>query len=104
MSGPIRLAAAVAALLLFGCAGSAGRAQTRDTAVLDVSCPVADAVLWVDDRYVAQVRDLAAGLALSPGRHQIELRHDNYHPYYGEIDLAAGERLHLDLELAEALP
>ncbi|HTE54205.1 MAG TPA: PEGA domain-containing protein [Kofleriaceae bacterium] len=96
----------VAAATALGAAGCAASAPTtrRDTAILHVTSPVADAVVWVDGRYVAQVRDLRGGLALSPGHHQIELRHERYHATYGEVDLARGERVRLDLELAEALP
>jgi hypothetical protein len=53
---------------------------------------------------VAQVRDLAGGLALPPGRHQIELRHERYHATYEEVELGRGQRLRVDLAMAEALP
>ena len=86
------------------CGGAGARPTRSDRAVLEVACPVTDAVLWVDGRYVAQLRDLRGGVALRPGHHQIELRHDLYHAYYGELDLRAGQRLRVDVPLAEALP
>jgi hypothetical protein len=92
-----------AALGLGACAG-ASRPVASERAVLEVRCPVADAVVWVDGRYVAQVRDLRGGLALRPGHHQIELRHERYHAYYGDLDIAAGQRVRIDVPLAEALP
>jgi PEGA domain len=96
-------AALLALLTLAACGGSARPVRT-DQAVLVVSCPVQDAVLWVDGRYQDQLRDLPGGVALAPGRHQIELRHDRYHAYYGEVELGRGQRLRLDVQLAEALP
>jgi hypothetical protein len=72
--------------------------------VLEIECPVRDAVLWVDGRYLAQLRDLRGGVALSPGHHQIELRHDRYHAHYADIELRRGQRLRLAIPLAEALP
>jgi hypothetical protein len=104
---PGRSSAILALLLLAAplpaCGGGPAKPRT-DRAVLEVSCPVEDAVLWVDGRYLAQLRDLRGGVALAPGRHQVELRHDRYHAYYGEVELGRGQRLRLAVELAEALP
>ncbi len=102
----IRAAAATVllALAVAACSGHTQAGASRDRAVLLVESPVADAVLWVDGRYVAQLRDVRRGLALAPGRHQVEIRHDRYHAYYGEVELARGQRLRLAIELAEILP
>jgi hypothetical protein len=89
---------------LASCPRGTGDAAARDRAVLVVRSPVADAVLWVDGRHVAQLRDLRAGVSLSPGRHQVEIRHDQYHAYYGEVELTRGQRLELEIELAERFP
>jgi hypothetical protein len=102
-----RLAALALGLALLagpGCSGASRTATRQDRAVLVVRSPVTDAVLWVDGRYVAQLRDLRAGVTLTPGLHQIELRHDRYHPYYGEVELAVGQRLELEVALAERFP
>jgi hypothetical protein len=87
-----------------GCGGGGAGSRPGGRAVLVLSCPVAEAVLWVDGHYVAQLRDLRGGVALPPGHHQIELRHDTYHAYYGDIHLGTGQRLRLEVELAEILP
>lgn len=99
---PGRSSALLLALLL-ACGGTASPAPAG-RAVLEIACPVRDAVLWVDGRYVAQLRDLPGGVALAPGSHQIELRHERHHAYYEEIHLARGQRLRLPVELAESLP
>lgn len=116
MSGPSSLSSArgflsallfvtvLLAIWLPGCGAARTPAVRSDQAVLEVSCPVADAVLWVDGRYLAQLRDLRGGVALPPGRHQIELHHDRHHAYYGEIVLRRGERRRIEVPLAEALP
>jgi hypothetical protein len=97
-------AALALAALLTACAGTASPTTTGNRAVLEVQCPVPDAVLWVDGRYIAQLRDLRGGIALRPGPHQIELRHDRYHAHYAEITIRPGQHLRLPIALAESLP
>jgi hypothetical protein len=97
-------AALLFALSLAACGGAGQAPATAGRAVLEIECPVRDAVLWVDGRYLAQLRDLRGGVALSPGHHQIELRHDRYHAHYADIELRRGQRLRLAIPLAEALP
>jgi hypothetical protein len=104
MPAPNRLFLAAALLAALGCGGAQTPTDPDDRAVLRVTCPVADAVLWVDGRYVAQLRDIRGGVALPPGRHQIELRHDRHHAHYEQIELAVGQRFQLEIELAEAFP
>jgi hypothetical protein len=89
--------------LALACGGSRAGDGAADRAVLVIDSPVADAVLWVDGRYVAQLRDIRGGVRLPPGTHQIEIRHDNYHAYYGQLTLRATQRLRLTVELAEKL-
>jgi len=100
-----RAASAVllAAALALACGGGRGGDGAGNRAVLVIESPVADAVLWVDGRYVAQLRDIRAGVRLPPGVHQIEIRHDNYHAYYGELRLRPTQRMRLTIELAEKL-
>jgi len=103
---PGRSSALLLALALYSpaCGGTGAAPARAGRAVLEIDCPVRDAVLWVDGRYLAQLRDLPGGVSLSPGHHQIELRHDRYHAHYADIELRQGERLRLAIPLAEALP
>lgn len=100
--------AAVAMLMtLAACPGSRGASPTgvgKNDAIVLIQCEVADAELWVDDRFVAEVGRLRRGIALSPGDHRIEVRHDRYHTHYEEIQVAARERRTVAVELAESLP
>ena len=98
-----RAAAALLLAIACACGGSRGGDGAGNRAVLVIDSPVADAVLWVDGRYVAQLRDIRGGVRLPPGVHQIEIRHDSYHAYYSELTLRATQRLRLTVELAEKL-
>jgi hypothetical protein len=89
--------------LACACGGARGGDGAANRAVLVIDSPVSDAVLWVDGRYVAQLRDLRGGVRLPPGVHQIEIRHDSYHAYYNELTLRATQRLRLTVQLAEKL-
>jgi hypothetical protein len=73
-------------------------------AVVALDCPLADAEVWVDGRFSALVGDFRGGMALSPGTHQIVIRHDRYHDAYTELELKPGERRALAIRLAERLP
>jgi PEGA domain len=65
---------------------------------------VADAQVFVDGRFVGPVNVIKGGIALDPGKHRIELRHDDYFSRYVELDLARAEKKKLQLELAPVLP
>ena len=100
-------ALAAAVLLLVACPGSGGKSPTgagKNDAIVIIRCEVADAELWVDDRFVAEVGRLRGGISLSPGAHRLELRHDRYHTHYEELEVTARERRTLSIELAESLP
>ena len=94
----------LALFLAAACSGSQRGAADGDRAVLVIESSVADAVLWVDGRYIAQLGDLRRGVPLPPGHHQIEIRHDRYFAHYAEVDLVRGEYTRLQVELAEILP
>src|SRR5690606_27873363 len=95
-----------ALLHALGCGGSQATrdsaARARDAVVM-IECPVADAELWVDDRFVSHLGRLKRGVAVSPGAHRIEIRHDRYHTHYEELTVEARERRTLTVELAEIL-
>jgi hypothetical protein len=92
----------LALLLVAGCSGAAPRPDDTGGTVLRFQTPARDAELWVDGIYVEQ--GVAHGVRLRPGRHQIEVRHDRYHTWYGEVSLAPGEQRTLVVDLAEILP
>lgn len=89
-----------------GCGGAPATSTRVDKndAVLTIECEVRDAELWVDDRFISEIGRLRGGIALSPGDHRIELRHDDYHTHYAEITVVARERRALEISLAERLP
>ncbi len=92
-------------LVLAACGGAhqAGRTSTND-AVMYVTSNVADAQVYVDGRFVGAVHLVKAGIAVDPGKHRIELRHDDYFSRYAELDLQKSEHTKLDLDLAPVLP
>jgi len=65
---------------------------------------VADAQVYVDGRFVGPINVIKGGIALDPGKHRIELRHDDYFSRYVELDLARAEKKKVQLELAPVLP
>ena len=65
---------------------------------------VSDAVVWFDGRFLGPVGVMRGGIAVAPGRHRLELRHDDYFSHYQELELAPRQRLTLDIELAPVLP
>jgi hypothetical protein len=99
-----RVGIPIAVLAVIAC-GGASRSASPDTndAVVMIDCPVGDAVVWVNGRYIRQVRELRGGMALSPGHHFVEVKHDGYHTFYAELDLRARERRTLVVRLAEML-
>lgn len=105
-----RLAAAVAlavALASSACGHAAPRAPSRiaaTDAIVRVQASVPDAGLWIDGRFIGAVDSLRGGVALDPGPHRLELRHEAYFVHYQELDLAPGQRLTLAIELSPVLP
>ena len=102
------LAAALGLILLvaLGCSGPGhnrrgDRDHSRD-AVITFDCPVRDAEVWVDGRYL--VDGLRRGISLAPGDYRIEIRHDRYHTLYFEVTVAAGEHRVITARPAEILP
>ena len=102
-----RGAALVVALALAGCGGTTGRVRggaDGDDAVVQIRASVADAALWFDGRFIGPIGGLRGGIAVEPGKHRLELRHDDYFSHYQELDLAPRQRLTVDVELAPVLP
>lgn len=104
-----RLMAALCVMVVCwaACSGSAATGQrrvARTDAIIRIQCNVADAELWIDDRFIAPVGSLRSGIALGPGKHRVEIRHDRYHTHYDELELAAQEKRTLIVDMAEILP
>jgi hypothetical protein len=95
-------------LLLAGaCAGTPARDPSRrdaDDAVVKIETEIEDASLWVDGRFIGPIGGLRGGIAVEPGRHRLELRHDAYWSHYEELDLAPRQQVSLVVELAPLLP
>ena len=100
------VAATLLVATLAACAGAAGPGarEPSQTALVLLDCEVADASVWVDDRYLGEIGPLSGGVALAPGTRRIEVRHDRYHTYYARIALDPHERKTLQVHLAPELP
>jgi hypothetical protein len=94
---------ALALLAAAGCPGARTGPPGEGGATLRVDCPVADAMVWVDDVAVGEVRELPRGVRMRAGEHRIEVRHDRYHTRYLMVTLRRGEERVLQVALAEVL-
>lgn len=111
MRAPSRRAAAAgllaaAAGLLAACGGARPRPGEvdADDAIVQVRSNVRDAQVYVDGRFVAPLSAVGGGIAVEPGFHRFELRHDAYFSSYLELELGRAERRRVQLELAPVLP
>jgi hypothetical protein len=82
---------------------STSRVSASD-AIFWVKSNVPSAGLYVDGRFVGPVGGLKGGVAVVPGKHRLEVRHDDYFARYVEVDLQRAERKRLEIELAPVLP
>ena len=76
----------------------------RSDAILILKSNVRDAQLYVDGRFVAPLNAMGGGVAVTPGMHRFELRHEDFFSSYLEIKLARAERKNISLDLAPVLP
>ena len=77
---------------------------TADDAIFWVKSNVPDAGVYIDGRFVGPVGRLRGGVAIVPGKHRLEVRHDDYFARYVELDLKRADRQHFEIELAPVLP
>lgn len=94
-----------ALLVLVACGAAApkhGRAE--GDAIMYLGSNLADAQVYVDGRFVGPINLVKAGIAVDPGKHRVELRHDDYFSRYAELDLKKAEKKTLQLDLAPVLP
>lgn len=75
-----------------------------DDAIVKMKSNVTDAQLYVDGRFIGPLGALRGGVAVEPGTHRFELRHDDYFSSYLELTLARAERRQVALEMAPVLP
>ena len=92
------------AIMIAGCGAASQRRATRSLdAVVKVTCNVPSAEIWLDERYVAEVGTVVDGIAMAPGSHQLVIRHDDYHTFYGELTVEPREQRVLVTTLAAKL-
>ena len=102
-AGRLRLPAIALVLGTLAC-GSATRAVPPSTAaILQVDCRVPDAMIWIDDQAVGEIREMPQGVRVRPGAHRVEVRHDRYHTRYYLLTLRQGEARTLHVTMAELL-
>lgn len=98
--------ALVLTLALGACSGAkvSPTGVTREDAIVVFKSNVRDAQVYVDGKFIAPLDAMRAGVAVVPGTHRFELRHEDYFSSYLELTLAKAERKKVSLELAPVLP
>ena len=92
-------------LALVACGPKVGpNGVTADDAIIKVKSNVRDAQVYVDGRFVAPLQALRGGIAVEPGTHRLELRHEDYFSAYVEMTVARADRKSIAMELAPILP
>lgn len=99
-----RALVSLAVLVGLACGPASSRRAETSKAILVIACPQSDAEVWIDGEYLRVAKELRRGVRLPIGRHRVEVRHDRFHSMYYEVELAAGERRTLQVELAARLP
>ncbi|HLL24169.1 MAG TPA: PEGA domain-containing protein [Kofleriaceae bacterium] len=82
----------------------AANGVSRSDAILAIQSNVRDAQVYVDGRFVTPLDAARGGIAVTPGTHRFELRHEDHFSSYLELTLAKGERRKVSMELAPILP
>ena len=92
-------------VLVLGCGGAQpAHRSTGNDAIMYLTSNLPDAQVYVDGKFVGPINLVKAGIAVDPGKHRVELRHDDYFSRYAELDLQRAEKKKLDLDLAPVLP
>lgn len=73
-------------------------------AIVYLRSNVRDAQLYVDGRFIAPLDALGGGVAVAPGSHRLELRHEDYFSSYLELTVTRAERKKLAMDMAAILP
>jgi hypothetical protein len=77
---------------------------TRDDAIVLVKSNVRDAQVFVNGRFVTYLHAAGGGIAVTPGVHRFELRHDDYFSSYLELRVDRAERRQVAMDMAPVLP
>lgn len=84
--------------------GIAANRVTSGAAIIYITSNVRDAELYVDGKLVAPLDALTGGVAVEPGVHRLELRHDDYFSRYVELEISRSARKKLAMDMAAILP
>jgi hypothetical protein len=79
------------------------RASSED-AIVYLKSNVRDAQVFVDGRFIAPLQALGGGVAVEPGTHRLELRHEDYFSSYLELRVGHAERKKIVMNMAATLP
>jgi hypothetical protein len=97
--------AALLLVMLGACGPKVGpNGVTSSDAIVQFKSNVRDAQMFVDGRFIAPLTALGGGVAVEPGVHRFELRHDDYFSSYLELSLGKAERRKVAMDLAPVLP
>lgn len=94
----------VVALAACGARQPPSNGVTPDDAIFYIKSNIRDANVFVDGRFIGPIAVLKGGIAVVPGHHRVELRHEDYFSRYVELDLERAERRKLALDLSPVLP
>ena len=90
---------------LTACAsGAAANRVASGASIIYITSNVGDAQVYVDGRFIAPLDALRGGVAVAPGEHRVELRHDDYFSSYLEVQVARSARQKLAIDMAAMLP
>lgn len=97
--------AALVLVALAACGPKVGpNGVTSSDAIVQFKSNVRDAQMFVDGRFIAPLTALGGGVAVEPGVHRFELRHDDYFSSYLELSLGKAEHRKVAMDLAPVLP
>jgi hypothetical protein len=97
--------AALLVVVLAACGPKMGpNGVSSSDAIVQFKSNVRDAQMFVDGRFIAPLSALGGGVAVEPGVHRFELRHDDYFSSYLELSLGKAERRKVAMDLAPVLP
>lgn len=91
-------------LALAACGATAPGVKQRQDAVVLVQSNVRDAQIFIDGRFITFLHAAGAGIAVKPGLHRFELRHDDYFSSYLELTLVKADRKKVTMNMAQVLP